>query len=365
MALHPAVETDASEREAFVATLMRSAEGTFRVFGIYLGERLGYYAALAQGAAMTSGELAQATATDERYAREWLEQQTLAGVLRVAEPSPDGRARRYVLPPAHAEVLVKTTSLDYAFPLVHQLVAVTRPLDRLLAAYRTGAGISFAEYGVDMREGQAAMNRPIFMQLLAREWIPAMPDVERKLHEGASIVDLGCGAGWSSIALAHAYPRSRVDGIDLDLPSIELARKNAETEGVEARVRFEARDARDPALERRYDLVTMFEVLHDLARPVDVLRTARGMLAPGGSVLVVDERVGHEFTADGSELEWMMYGWSILHCLAAGKSERPSAETGTVLRAPRLREMAREAGFAHVEVLPIEHPFFRLYHLRP
>lgn len=357
---------DAKDRDIFVDKLLASADGTFRVFSIYLGERLGYFRALAGGAALTSDELARATRTDERYAREWLEQQTVCGVLRVASPSADGRARRYALPPGHEEALLHEASLNYIFPLVHQLVAVTRPLDRLLAAYRNGGGISFGEYGLDMRDGQAAMNRPIFMQLLTQEWLPAMPHVVAALSkEGSRAADLGCGAGWSSIALAKGYPSTRVDGIDLDAPSIELARVNAKAEEVADRVTFHARDAREVSFAGKYDLVTLFEALHDLSRPVDVLRTARGMLKPGGSVLVVDERVGSEFTPEGRDLEWMMYGWSVLHCLAAGKSESPSAETGTVLREPMLRRMAEEAGYTRVEVLPIEHPFFRLYELRP
>lgn len=363
MAAQAGLEHD-RERDAFVDTLLASAEGTFRIFSIYLGERLGFYRALADAGGMTSAELARATGTDERYAREWLEQQTVSGVLRVAEASADGQARRYALPSGHAEALVGAGSLNYVFPLVHQLVAVTRPIDRLLAAYRSGDGIAFGEYGADMREGQAAMNRPVFLELLPKEWIPAMPDVEARLQAGARVADLGCGAGWSSIALARAFPKASVHGIDLDGPSIELARANAKEQGVDGRVRFEARDARDPALEGRYDLVTLFEVLHDLARPVEVLQTARGLLAPGGSVLVVDERVGDEFTPEGEGFEWMMYGWSILHCLPAGKSERPSAETGTVLRAPRMLALAREAGFSSAEALGVEHPFFRLYRFR-
>lgn len=365
MAPRPLDAVQTRERDAFVDKLLASADGTFRVFSIHLGQRLGYYRALASGAPMTSAELAQASGTHERYAREWLEQQTVCGVLRVAHDSPDATTRRYVLPPGIAEALTDERSLNYVYPLVHQLVAVTRPLDRLLDAYRSGGGISFGDYGTDMREGQAAMNRPIFMEFLAKEWIPAMPAVARKLREGGRVADLGCGAGWSSIAMALGFGHSQIDGIDLDGPSIEMARSNAKEQGVADRVTFHARDARDPGFTATYDLVTIFEALHDLARPIDVLATARAMLAPGGSVLVVDERVGERFTPEGEGLEWMMYGWSVLHCLPAGMSETPSAQTGTVLREPTMRAYAKAAGFARVDVLPVEHPFFRLYHLHP
>ncbi len=125
------------------------------------------------------------------------------------------------------------------------------------------------------------------------------------------------------------------------------------------------RDAADPAVAGSYDLVCIFEALHDLARPVEALAAMRPMLADGGSVLVADERVAERFTAPGDEIERMMYGWSVLHCLPAAMAEQPSAATGTVMRSDTLRRYASEAGFTQVEVLPIDNDFFRFYRLRP
>ena len=183
----------------------------------------------------------------------------------------------------------------------------------------------------------------------------------------ARVADVGCGAGWSSIALARAYPQARVDGFDLDAPSIELARRHAAAAGVADRVAFHARDAADPALAGAYDLVLAFETIHDMARPVEALRTMGRLAGAGGAVIVMDERVGEAFTAPGDPTERLFYGSSILFCLptglADGTPERPSAGTGTVMRPATFRRYALEAGFGGVEILPIEHDFFRFYRL--
>jgi 2-polyprenyl-3-methyl-5-hydroxy-6-metoxy-1,4-benzoquinol methylase len=174
---------------------------------------------------------------------------------------------------------------------------------------------------------------------------------------------VACGAGWSSIAIARAYPNVRVDGLDLDEASIEVARSNAREAGLGDRLRFHLRDAADPELAGRYDLVTVFEAIHDMSQPVEALHAMRGLAAETGAVLVVDERVADSFTAPGDEVERYMYGWSILCCLPTGMASQPSAATGTVMRADTLARYAREAGFERVEVLPVEHDFFRLYRL--
>ena len=154
-----------------------------------------------------------------------------------------------------------------------------------------------------------------------------------------------------------------VDGFDLDEPSIELARANALQAGVADRVSFHARDAADPTLTGRYDLVTFFECLHDMSRPVEALATARRLLAEGGTVIVMDERTAETFTAPGDEMERFFYAASVLCCLPAGMAEQPSAATGTVMRPDTVRRYARQAGFRDAEVLPIEDPFYRFYRL--
>ncbi len=171
------------------------------------------------------------------------------------------------------------------------------------------------------------------------------------------------GLGWSSIAIARAYPNVRVDGFDLDEASVAAARANAEAAGVADRVRFHVRDAGDPDLAGQYDFALAVECIHDMPNPVSVLGAMRRLVGEAGSVLVVDEKVADRFTAPGDDVERYMYGFSILHCLPVGMVEQPSAATGTVMRAETFRRYATEAGFRAIAVLPIEHDFFRFYRL--
>ena len=166
-------------------------------------------------------------------------------------------------------------------------------------------------------------------------------------------------------AIARGYPDVLVDGIDLDEASIELARRHLAGSGVEDRVTFVVRDAADSALAGRYDLVTIFEALHDMSYPVEVLRAALGLLHEGGVVIVGDERTADEYGAPADDLERLYYGFSILHCLPVGMIGEGAAGTGTVMRAATVEAFAREAGFGSVEVLPIENDFWRFYLLRP
>jgi SAM-dependent methyltransferase len=287
-------------------------------------------------------------------------------VLEVADERQPALARRYRLPTGHREVLTERESLNYLAPLAQIAVGAVYPIHAVLAAYRTGGGVGFGEYGADLREGQAGMNRNLFLYELGQQHLPAIPDLHARLQADppARIADIGCGVGWSSIGLAQAYPNVRVDGFDLDGPSIDEAWANARRYGLTDRLTFHARDAGDAVLNGRYDLVTAFECVHDLGDPVAVLRTMRRLAGDRGVVLVMDERVGDTFTAKGNEVEWMMYGWSVLHCLPVGMAEhQPSAATGTVMRTETLQCYALDAGFQRVEVLPIDNFFFRFYRL--
>ncbi len=357
--------TPEQRKEALVERVFGSAIGFMELLSIYVGERLGLYRALADGGAATAPELAATTGTDERYAREWLEQQAVASILEVEDQQAKPEARRYRLPEGHDEALLERDSLYYVAPFAQMMVGITRPLPAVLEAYRTGTGVPYPEYGEDMRHGIAYGNRPMFVNLMGSEWLPSLPDVHERLQADppARVADIGCGTGWSSIAIARAYPKVRVDGFDADEESVAGARSNAEAEGVTDRVTFQVRDAADPELSDRYDLAIAVECVHDMSRPVEALSAMRSMVGMDGAVLVVDERVGEDFAAPGDEIERLMYGWSVLHCLPVGLAEQPSAGTGTVMRPATLRRYATEAGFSEVEVLPIENEMWRFYRL--
>jgi SAM-dependent methyltransferase len=349
---------------AFAERLFERYLGAMETLEVYIGDRLGLYDALAAHGPLTSAELASRTGTHERYAREWLEAQASSGILAVDDVEAAQQERRFSLPAAHAEALVDRDSLDYLAPISRLIVGAARALPQVLDAFRTGAGVPWTAYGADGREGQADQNRALFLGLLGNEYLPSIPDLHERLSRGARVADMACGGGWSSIAIARAYPEVHVDGYDLDEASIELARANADEYGVSDRVRFHVADAGDPSLDGRYDIVTIFEALHDVARPVELLATMRRLAGTDGAVIVMDERVADSFSAPGEDVERFMYGWSVLLCLPTGMDEPDSAGTGTVMRADTLRAYAREAGFAGVEVLPIENEFFRFYRLQ-
>jgi SAM-dependent methyltransferase len=350
-----------------VGRLFEAALGAMDLFGVYVGDRLGLYRALADAGPLTSGGLAEAAGIHERYAREWLEQQAATGILEVDDVAAAATERRFSLPTAYEEVFLDETSLNYAGPFGKLIVAATKPIQELLEAFRTGAGVPYEHYGQDLVEGQAAFTRPMFTNLLGSEWLPAVPDVHERLlaEPPARVADVACGAGWSSVAIARAYPLVHVDGIDLDTASIAKARENLAGSDVDDRVAFHERDAADPALAGQYDLVTIFEALHDMSYPVEVLRTLRGMLGEGGSLIVGDERTEDSFQAPASELERMYYGFSFLHCLPVGMVGADPAGTGTVMRTETVNGYAEDAGFSSFEVLPIENDFWRFYRLTP
>jgi len=344
--------------DEFAERLVAATLGMVDVLAVYLGDRLGWYRALADGGPATAAELTARSGGAERYAREWLEQQAVTGILTA------GGDGRFALPEGAAEVLTDENSLAYLAPLARMFSAAAVQLPALTEAYRGGGGVGWAQYGVDMRESQADMNRPWFELRLA----PALADVS-DVHAvlerpGARIADIGCGSGWSSIALARAYPASSVDGYDLDLASVELARQNADAAGLDVQVRFHHADA--AVLEpQTYDALFAFECIHDMSRPVEVLAAMRRARADDGTVVVMDEAVGDAFAAPGDDVEKLMYGFSLLICLPDGLSSQPSAATGTLMRPDTLRQYATEAGFGDVVVLPIDDfGFWRFYQLR-
>jgi 2-polyprenyl-3-methyl-5-hydroxy-6-metoxy-1,4-benzoquinol methylase len=355
---------DPDRRDALVQRLFASAIGAFDLFSVYLGDVLGLYRTLAERGPLTSAELADAAGVQERYAREWLEQQAASELLEVDQ---DAETRRFRLPVGHDEALLDVSSLNYIAPMARAIVASIRPVDKVLEAFRSGGGVPYADYGEDLHEGQAAFTRPLFENLLGQEWLPAVAELHERLlaEPAAHVADVACGQGRSTMAIARAYPKVQVDGLDSDRASIERARENLAGSGVEARVTFHDRDAADAGLAGRYDLVTIFEALHDMSYPIDVLRAARELLAEGGLVLIGDERTEETFTAPAGEIERLYYGFSVFHCLPVGMVGEGAAGTGTVIRAETVRRYAEGAGFSSCEVLPIENDFWRFYLLRP
>jgi hypothetical protein len=356
------------EVEARVLDLVTAG---YELAALAVGDRLGWYAALAQAAApMTARELAAATGTHPRYTQEWLEQQAATGLLDVQGPESAPERRRFTLPPAVAEVLAPGDAVVQLVPFVRQAAAALCDLPDVVEAMRTGGGVSWAQHAPDLLVAHGDTHRNPF-RVLMPQWLATMPDVVARLERPAArVADVGRGVAWSSAAIARAFPRAVVDSLDLEPGNAERTRGVAESEGVGDRVSARTVDiaslAQEPApQEAGYDLVTAFECVHDLADPVAFLAALRRMAGPDGAVLVMEEHVADTFTAPAGPAERLMYGFSLAMCLPAGMSEPESAATGTVMRQDVLERCARDAGFSGVEVLPVDHHLWRFFRLLP
>ena len=274
------LEGDEQLTTEFSDRLFGAMLGTFDVLTIAVGDHFGLYEPLAERW-LTSQELAERTGMHERYAREWLEQQCASGILEVDSPALPARERRFFLPAAKATVLADREATAYLTPFARVIASGAAQLEPLLEAYRTGTGVSWETYGASMRTGQGDANRALFLTSLAQDWIPGIPGAAEALQRGGTALDVGCGEGWSTIALALGFPQAQVVGVDVDEASVLAAREHAQEYGVADRVTFRHADAGDLA-GQDVDLALAFECVHDLPDPVSVLRAMRAVLPAGG-----------------------------------------------------------------------------------
>jgi 2-polyprenyl-3-methyl-5-hydroxy-6-metoxy-1,4-benzoquinol methylase len=303
---------------------------------VMIGDKLGLYRALAAGPA-TPAELARRTETTERYVREWLNNQAAGGYV-----SYDAATLTFSLTPEQATALADETSPAF-LPGAFQIVAAAmRAEPRIANAFRTGAGLDWTEQDPILFDGTERFFRPGYAANLAQTWIPALDGVEDKLERGATVADVGCGHGASTIIMARAFPRSRFVGFDYHAGSIETARRRAREAGFADRVRFEVATAQDfPGA--GYDLVACFDCLHDLADPAGAARHVRGALAKDGTWLLVEPFANDRLEENLNPVGRVFYGASTVFCVPcslAGHGPALGAQAGEA----RLREIVVEGG---------------------
>ena len=324
--------------QAFLARVLHDLAAIQSAPLVVIGDRLGLYRAMADGGPLTAVELAERAAVDERYAREWLVNQAAGGYVHF-----DPATARFSLPPEHAAVLVEDDPRAFA-PAAFQLATgLERMTGRVAAAFRAGAGVPMAEYDPDVLEGIDRMSRIRCRTYLLSNWIPALDGVQAKLEGGAQVADLGCGAGAALLTLAPAFPRSRFVGFDTHAPSIERARRAAADAGLSDSVRFEVASADDFPGDR-YDLVTCFDCVHELADPVAAARRARAVLPPDGAWLIVEPAASERVEENLSALGRLASSISALHCLPVSRANGGPG-LGAMLGQRRVENIATAGGF--------------------
>jgi 2-polyprenyl-3-methyl-5-hydroxy-6-metoxy-1,4-benzoquinol methylase len=353
----PAV--DQAKMDAFVSKVLGDTTGLMTTTMASIGDRLGLFKDLAAHGPATSAALAQRTAVDERYVREWLSAMASAGYLTY-EPA----SGFFTLPAEHAPVLAQEAGPAFFGGVHEELVALVGVSDRVIDAFKRGGGIPYAAYPESMYEGIERFTAGWFENLLLPVWVAALPEVKAQLEHGIRVADVGCGRGRALIKLAQAFPESRYIGYDLYGPNVDQATANARAAGVADRVTFRQGDVAD-GLPERYDLITTFDVVHDARDPLGLLRALRHALQPTGTYLCLEVNCAEGLEHNAGPLGALFYGCSVLLCMTLSLAEG-GAGLGTMgLPETRLRALAEEAGFRSVRRLPLENPFNSLYEIKP
>ncbi len=327
---------------------------------VLVGDRSGLFRAMSGAGATTSAALAERSGVHPRYVEEWLAAMVGAGYVEH-----DAAADTFALPDEHATFLADPDSEYYLGGLFASLPEFTGIAPRLADAFARGSeGVPFAEFGAAMPIALEQMNRPVYEKRLVKSWLPALPEVVRKLQASGRALDVGCGTGIVPVTLAKAFPASRFAGLDFDERSIEIARGHASDAGVDARVEWIAAPAESLPTDPPWDLITTFDVIHDLPDPLAALQRIRDALAPGGTYLMVEPKVAERLDDNAANpFARMLYGMSCLHCVPQSLAQGGPG-LGACWGERRARTIAEQAGFASFERLDIRSPVMAFYSLR-
>jgi 2-polyprenyl-3-methyl-5-hydroxy-6-metoxy-1,4-benzoquinol methylase len=352
----PALDVD--KLHAFVFRAVEEVGATLNAALVVMGDRLGLYRGLAGSAGLTPAQLAERTGTAERYVREWLNAQAAGGYVAY-----DADSETYSLAPEQTVALTDADSPAFLPGFFQVALGSVTDSPRVIEAARTGDGIGWHEHAHDVHEGCERFFRPGYNASLAADWLPALDGVVDKLTRGAKVADVGCGHGASTILMAQAFPNSTFIGSDYHEGSIATARVRGEQAGVDDRVRFEVAPA--AAYEGTgYDLVTMFDCLHDMGDPVGAARHVHSTLAPGGTWMIVEPNAGDAVQDNLNPVGRVYYGFSTLLCTPASLSQEVGLALGAQAGPARIRDVVMSAGFSQFR-RAAETPFNLVFEARP
>ncbi len=322
-----------------------------------IGDRLGLYAPLA-GGPLTPAELARRTSTDERYVREWLCAQAAAGYVDY-----DAATGRFGLNEVQRQVFADESSPANFLGGFQMTRVLFKDVDRIVDAFRSGEGVGWHEHDPELFCATERFFRAGYTANLVSSWLPALEGVEAKLRAGARVADVGCGHGASTIIMAQAYPASTFVGFDYHQPSVVAARQRAERDGVGSRVTFEVATAKQFG-GTGYDLVCIFDALHDMGDPVGAARHVRDSLAPDGTWMLVEPFAGDRVADNLNPVGRVFYSASTLVCTPASRSQEVGLALGAQAGPKRLEAVCREAGFTRFRVAT-QTPFNLVLEVRP
>ncbi len=353
-----AVEVDGDKLMQFVFRAVDEVGATLNSALVVMGDKLGLYRALAGTGGLSPAELADRTGTAERYVREWLNAQAAGGFV---EYDPD--SGRYALAPEQAVALTDPDSPAY-LPGFFQ-IALGSVLDspRITEAVRSGEGVGWHEHVHDVHEGCERFFRPGYNANLLSDWLPALDGVVARLERGGRVADIGCGHGASTILMANAFPSSEFVGYDYHDGSIETARERARAAGLDGRVHFETEPAASYS-GSGYDLVTMFDCLHDMGDPVGAARHVRGTLKPDGTWMIVEPHAGDRVEDNLNPVGRAYYSFSTLLCTPASLSQEVGLALGAQAGEARIRDVVLAGGFTRFSRVA-ETPFNLVFEARP
>jgi 2-polyprenyl-3-methyl-5-hydroxy-6-metoxy-1,4-benzoquinol methylase len=337
----PPAEVDSDKLMSFVFRAVEEVGATLNSALVVMGDRLGLYRELAGSGGLSPTELADRTGTAERYVREWLGAQAAGGYVTY-----DPDSGRYTLPPEQTVALTDPTSPAY-LPGFFQ-IALGSVIDspKVVEAARTGEGLGWHEHVHDVHEGCERFFRPGYNAHLVAEWLPALDGVVPKLERGAHVADVGCGHGASTILMAQAFPESRFVGFDYHAGSIEIAQARAAEAGVSARTEFQVASG-SAYSGQGYDLVTMFDCLHDMGDPVGAARHVRETLATDGTWMIVEPNAGDRIEDNLNPVGRAFYGFSTLLCTPASLSQEVGLALGAQAGEARIRDVVQAGGLSH------------------
>jgi SAM-dependent methyltransferase len=349
---------DEAKLEAFMERFVGELGACATAPMVLIGDKLGLYKAMADSEPVTPAQLAERTGTRERYIREWLCQQ--AASEYVEYDASDGTFR---LPPEHALALAVDESPAFIPGAFQLLAAMIKDEPAITERFRSGDGFGWHEHHHDLFEGTERFFRPGYNAHLVAEWIPSLDGVEERLNEGIHVADIGCGHGVSTILMAQAFPRSTFVGSDYHEGSIEAARRAAERARVSDRVSFEVAGAKEFG-GGPFDLVCVFDALHDMGDPVGASRHVRSQLADDGTWLVVEPNAGDAIEDNLNPVGRVFYAGSTMLCTPASMSQEVGLALGAQAGQARLTEVLNEGGFARVR-RAAETPFNLVLEVRP